>query len=78
MTRLIIFIVSGMLLLISCSDNKEKLLEKCADTAWKKYQYSQPNQKLKIKLSDPTYERYYASCEEEQKRFPTMFKEKYN
>ena len=30
-TRLIIFILSGMFLLISCSDNKEKLLEKCAD-----------------------------------------------
>ena len=67
-----------LLVLASCSDNKEKLLEKCADIAWKKYQYSQPNQKLKIKLSNPTYERYYASCEEEQKRFPTMFKEKYN
>jgi len=63
--------------LTSCSDNKEKLLEKCADIAWKKYQNSQPNQKLKIKLSNATYERYYASCEEEQKRFPTMFKEKY-
>jgi len=77
--RTLILLSSFLLLaLTSCSDNKEKLIEKCADIAWKKFQYSQPNQKLKIKLSSPTYERYYASCEEEQKRFPTMFKEKYN
>jgi hypothetical protein len=31
MTRLIIFLVSGMLLLTSCQDNQLKLIENCAD-----------------------------------------------
>jgi len=70
-------IVLGLIIYLNVSDSRS-LIEKCADITWKKYRYTQPNQKLKIKLSDRAYESYYAFCEEEQKRFPSMFKEKYN
>jgi hypothetical protein len=73
----IFFITIGLIIYFSVRDNRS-ILEKCADKKWIEYNSSNPNNKLKQKLSHSTYERYYASCENEQKNFPSLFKEKYN
>jgi hypothetical protein len=87
MTRLIIFIASGMLLLISCSDNKEEALEKCTDKKYSEYlvTYSPyavvrffKGTTLKEKLKVEKYEQFFKSCETEQKQFPKAFTKKYN
>ena len=87
MTRLIIVIVSGMLLLTSCVDNKEKALEKCADKKYSEYSVAYSpygvvrffkGTTLKEKMKVEKYEQFFKSCEIEQKQFPKAFKEKYN
>ena len=87
MNNLIIFIVSGMLLLISCTDNKEEALEKCTDKKYSEYSVTYSpytvvrffkGTTLKEKMKVGKYEQFFKSCETEQKQFPKAFKEKYN
>ncbi len=87
MTRLIIIMVSGMLLLISCTDNKEEALEKCTDKKYSEYSVNYSpygvvrffkGTTLKEKMKVEKYERFFKLCETEEKEFPKAFKEKYN
>ena len=64
-----------MLLLVTCSDNKEKLLEKCADSQMNKY--FNFSLELKEKMRNDWYARAYKYCEEERKNTPSTFKLKY-
>ena len=87
MQRIIIIIVSGMLLLTSCSDNKEEALEKCTDKKYSEYSVTYSpyavvrffkGTTLKEKLKVEKYEQFFKSCETEQKQFPKAFTKKYN
>jgi len=87
MNKLIIMIVFGMLVLISCTENKEVALEKCTDKKYSEYSVTYSpyvvvrffkGTTLKEKLKVEKYEQFFKSCETEQKQFPKAFKEKYN
>jgi hypothetical protein len=64
------------LALTSCSDNKEKLLEKCADQRYGPG-LSVLGDDLKKKVKSLHYQDLYQSCEREQKTTPSAFKLKY-
>ena len=87
MKKIILILVSGMLLLISCTDNKEEALEKCTDKKYSEYSVTYSpyavvrffkGTTLKEKLKVEKYEQFFKSCETEQKQFPKAFTKKYN
>jgi len=87
MKKIILILVSGILLLISCTDNKEEALEKCADKKYSEYSVAYSpysvvrffkGTTLKEKMKVEKYERFFKLCETEEKEFPKAFKEKYN
>jgi len=87
MKKIILILVSGILLLISCTDNKEEALEKCTDKKYSEYSVTYSpyavvrffkGTTLKEKMKVEKYERFFKLCETEEKEFPKAFKEKYN
>ena len=75
MKRLLGIVVLG-LILTSCIDQDEKLLENCAD--YKAQRGEIFNKKpLNEKLKNFEYERKFIICETELKNYPKKFKAKY-
>jgi hypothetical protein len=75
--RTIILIASLFLLVLtSCSNGEEKLLEKCADQRYGPG-LSVLGEDLKKKFKSLHYQDLYQSCEREQKTTPSTFKLKY-
>ena len=65
-----------LLVLTSCSDSEEKLLEKCADQRYGPG-LSVLGDDLKKKVKSLHYQDLYQSCEREEKTTPSTFKLKY-
>ena len=65
--------------LTSCFDDNKKLLEKCADSRYKRENLSSFNfsLELKEKMQSVWYAKAYKYCEEEQKNTPSTFNLKY-
>ena len=80
MKKLLGIIILG-LLLASCSENqKNRMLESCADETFEESFGIQPILKLnlKAKLHHESYYSHYGRCEEKLKSHPIRFKEKWN
>ena len=77
MKKIIFFLC--LLILTSCFDDTKKLLEKCADSRYKREHSSSFNFSLKIKekMKSDWYAKVYKYCEEEEKNTPNTFKLKY-
>ena len=75
MKKILGIVVLG-LILTSCIDQDEKLLENCADyrTQWGEIYNKKP---LNEKLKDLHYEGNFNICERELKNYPKKFKAKY-
>jgi len=73
-----IILASSLFLLVlsSCSDSEEKLLEKCADQRYGPG-LSVLGDDLKKKVKSLHYQDLYQSCEREEKTTPSTFKLKY-
>jgi len=65
--------------LTSCFDDNKKLLEKCADSRYKRENLSSFNfsLELKEKMQSVWYAKAYKYCEEERKSTPSTFNLKY-
>jgi len=76
--KLLAILVLG-LLLASCSENKKKMLENCADETYEENQGVQPVLKLDLKgkLFNKLYYVYYGECEKQEKTHGIKFKEKW-
>lgn len=68
-----------LLFLTSCFDDNKKLLEKCADSRYKRENSSSINfsLELKEKMQSVWYAKAYKYCEEERKNTPSTFNLKY-
>ncbi len=65
--------------LTSCFDDNKKVLEKCADSRYKRENSSSLNfsLELKEKMQSVWYAKGYKYCEEERKNTPSTFNLKY-
>lgn len=79
MRTLILILSSLFLFLTSCFEENKKLLEKCADSRYKRETIGSLNLNLELKkkMESDWYARAYKSCEEERKNTPSTFNLKY-
>ena len=76
MKKLLGIVIIG--LLFSCSENKSKMIEACADKEYPKfYSFDIKGKSLKRKIQQNSYYRTYTECENILKENPVAFKEKY-